>query len=292
MDPVNCRVEVRVCAAQVHLLLVVGDGGFAAAVRVQAVVVVYPLLRAGKLRQAGWRDHAGFCLEGDLGLGLRSAFSGDENDTVSAAHTVQGGCGCVLEDGEGGDVLCVHKVHVSFHAVHQDQRLAVCTEGVHASDPEVGAGTRLTGVLHDHYTCKFTCKCGRQLAHRDFQLLHVHGCDGANHGCLSLGTVGHHHHFLQLVFLGDKFDDDVLLVTHRDLLVGITKEADDEDVGFFDAYAEASGSVGHRAPCFTFYGDECAGHGLVRLVYDGALDLAALADGYGREQDPQQQGCG
>ena len=162
VDPVHGGVEFPVGSAQVHLPVVVADGGFGSGGGVQTVVVVYPLLGACQFGKFGGRNHTRFSLEVDLGLGLGTALGGDEDDTVRAAHTVQGGGGSVLEDAERSDVFRIHEVHVALHAVHQHERLfvRVLSEGVHTADPEVCACARLTGALHDHYTRQFTGKSG------------------------------------------------------------------------------------------------------------------------------------
>ena len=286
VDPVHGGVEVRVGAAEVEALLVVGDGRHAAEVGVEAVVVVHPLLRAGELRQAGRPDETGLGLEGDLRLGLGTALGGDEDDTIGTTHTVEGRRGCILEDGEGGDVLGVDKVHVAFHAVDEHQRLAVGAEGVHTADPEVGACARLTGLLHDDDTGQFTGQGGGELADGHLELFHVDRGDGTDDGGFALGTVGDHDDLLQHVGLGHELDADVGLVAYLDFLVGVADEAGDEDVAGLHVDREAAVRVGHRAAGLALDGHAGAGERLAGLIQHRTLNLAALRqDGKACRQD-------
>ena len=279
VDPVYDRVEIRVGPAEVEALLVVGDGGLAAEVGVEAVVVVHPLLRAGELRQAGRADHAGLGLEGDLRFGLGAALGGDEDDTVGAADTVEGRRGRILEDGEGCDVLRVDEVHVAFHTVDEHQRLAVGAEGVHTADPEVSAGARLTGLLHDDDTGQFTGEGGGQLADGHLELFHVDRGDGTDDGGLALGTVGDHDNFLQHVGLRHELDADVGLLAHGNFLVGVADEAGDEDVAGLHMDGEAAVRVGHSAAGFALDGHAGAGKRLAGLIHHRTLNLPVLRQG-------------
>ena len=148
LDPVHGRIEVRIRTAQVHLPCVFVDGRLASAVNEQLVVVVNPLLGVGEFRKFYRLGDTVLGLEADLRLGFATSLGGDEHDSVCTSHTVEGGCGCVLEDGEGSDVIHIYKVHGTFHTIHDNQRGAVGSEGVHASNPEVGTCSRLTGALH------------------------------------------------------------------------------------------------------------------------------------------------
>ena len=286
VDPVDGRIEVRVGAAQVEASLVVADWGLVAGVGVEAVVVVDPLPGAGQFGKAGRGDHAGLGLEGYLRLGFGTALGGDEDDAVGAADAVEGRCGRILEDGEGGDVLRVYEVHLALDAVDENKRLRVGAEGVHTADPEVGAGARLTGALHDDDTGQLAGKGRGQLADGELDGLHVDGGDGTDDGGLSLGTVGDHDDFLQHVGLRHHLDADVGLTAYRDLLVCVADEAGDEDVAGLDADGEAAVRIGHRAAGVALDGHAGAGKRRSGFIHHRTLDIPVLRQGgQSRRQD-------
>ena len=285
MDPVHAGVELPVGAAQVHLPFIVSDGGLGSGGSVESVVVVYPLLGVGKFWQPGRGDDSGLGLETDLGLGFGAALGGDEDHAVCAAHTVEGGGGGILEDAERSDVLGIDEIHVAFHSVHQHERFAVGSEGVHTADPEVGARSRLTCALNDHDTGQFTGEGGGQLSDRDLELFHVDRGDGAYDGSFALRSVGHLHYLFKHVLLRHQLDEDILGVSHLDLFVLVAQEADDEHIARLHLVQdEASGHVRHRTASLSLDGHHRARERQVRFVHNGTGDVKTLCSGHAREQ--------
>ena len=249
VHPVHVRIEVGIGAAQVHLLLIVVDrldrtllvGG-------DFVVVVDPLLGIGHLGDLHRLREAELGLDADLGGPFRTALGGDEHDTVRTAHTVERRGRSVLQNRKRRNVVHVHEVHFALDTVHENQRLVVLAEGVHAADPEIGALTRLARTLHHDDTGQLTGQVRRELSRLHPQFVGVDRVDGADDTLLALLAVGHDRHGLQLGNLRLELDGDIGLGAHRDLLRLVTQIGDLEHVGRGDLEFERAVHVGRNAP--------------------------------------------
>ena len=134
---------------------------------------------------------------------------------------------------------------------------------------------------------QLTGQAGGELAHRCFQLLRIHGGNGADDRCFLLGTVGDHDHFVELVGLGRHFHQDFLLGADGDFVVFITQETDDQDIGGLDADLETAGVVRHDAAGLSFHRNESTGDRRIRLVQDLSLYADVLGGRF--QAEPQQQ---
>ena len=101
---------------------------------------------------AGVHTHLG--VEVDVHLAGLAALGGDDDDTVGTTGTVHGVGGCVLENGDGLDVLCGNGVQGTLirHTVHDDKRAGGSAHGTETTDLDAGTGTRSTGGAGGHQT--------------------------------------------------------------------------------------------------------------------------------------------
>ena len=125
-------------------------GVFTAVVPLIHVVVTGKVVTAG-LTDVGHRDlDTGDGAHGNLGFAGVSSLGGNNDNTVSTAHTEHGGGGGILQDGQALDFVGVYRVEGTFHTIHQDERGGVgVAQGRGATDVDLGiVFARLTGFLH------------------------------------------------------------------------------------------------------------------------------------------------
>ena len=131
-------------------------------------------------------------------------------------------------------------------------------------------------MLDGHHAGQFAGQSGGQGADGRLQLLRIHRGDGTNHGGFLLGTVCHHHNFVQGVGLGDQLHQDVRFLAHGDFFVLVAQEADNQEVGGLDGDVEPAAFVGHDAAGFSLDGDKCTRNRGVCLVQDASFHAAVL----------------
>ena len=76
-----------------------------------------------------------------------------QDNAVGSTGTVDGGCGGVLEDGEGVDVIRVDHGEVAVgdgDTVHNKERVVRGVQGSRTTDPDLSTGTRSTVARNDH----------------------------------------------------------------------------------------------------------------------------------------------
>ena len=78
-------------------------------------------------------------VEREFGSADLTGLGGDDDDTVTAAHTVDGRCGSVLEDGDGLDVGGVELAPAALDAVHEHERTFIAVgQSRETAHPDVG----------------------------------------------------------------------------------------------------------------------------------------------------------
>ena len=181
----------------------------------------------------------------DVHVALGTLLGGHEDDTVGAAGTVDGGCGGVLQDLDGLDVVRVEVVDRTAHhgdAVHDIQRRGGGGEGALAADVH---GTDLTRTLVGadiHTGCAalegFEDVVGRALG----QFLGTDGDHGTGHVALLHGTVTDGHGL---------FEEEVVVIegdghvgSGADLLGHVADAGDLEGRAGSDAKLEVAVDVG------------------------------------------------
>ncbi len=138
-----------------------------------------------------------------------ASFGGNQDDAVRSAHAVNSRCGGVLQDREGGDVVCVDQVHAAFDTVDEHQRGGFGTERTLSTDPELGARSGFARTLHYDDTRQFTCEVRGERAACHFQFAGVDGVDGADDTLLALFTVCDYGYRLQFGNLAHQLGHDV-----------------------------------------------------------------------------------
>ena len=152
----------------------------------------------------------------------------DQDDTVGAAGTEDGGGGGILEDGYAGHL--VHVQHTEFvglavtgHTVDKQQRGVVGSSTlaaeVHGNVVTTGLAALLDGGKTSHTACKCVGKVG-DLCLNEF--LVCHGLDGAGHRNLFLVSVGHRNGRIKLLLVLFKEHVDFSLVSDGNLFCDIT----------------------------------------------------------------------
>ena len=146
---------------------------------------------------------------GYLGRFLGAAALGrHENDTESAARTVNGGRRGVFEDRNAFDIIGIDPLQISFYAIHQNQRTAAVRRRV-ATDIIGAGGIRGAGALGNVEVRNHALKRLAHIHHRPvLELFGSHGSDGAREVDLLLYPVADHDDFFQLlgVFLHHDVD--------------------------------------------------------------------------------------
>ena len=80
------------------------------------------------------------------GLAFHTTLGGNQDNTVSTLHTIDGGGRGVLQDRDGSDRCHIHRLDLTLHTIHEDQRLGVCVPGSSTTDIDSRIlFTRLTG---------------------------------------------------------------------------------------------------------------------------------------------------
>ena len=116
-------VRVRIEAAVLEALDALGGPERGLVVHLAGFVVpVDVLVRGQELRRHRVSVERGGAVVNDLRPAGGAALGRDHDHTVTAAHTVDGRRGRVLENGDRGDVVRVYVVHRALHAVHENQR--------------------------------------------------------------------------------------------------------------------------------------------------------------------------
>ena len=92
-----------------------------------AVIGTHGIVECGILVRVGLLHHLGGCqgrerqVKRNLGLAFSTALGGNQNDTVSTAHTEYGCSGSILQHGNALDFVGVDVPHVTFHTIHLNQ---------------------------------------------------------------------------------------------------------------------------------------------------------------------------
>ena len=232
--------------------------------------------------------------DGGLAALVRAGLGGDEDDAVGGAGAVDGGGRSVLDHGNAGHVIGIHAAHVGLHAVHEDQRVRRI-DGGDTPDVQGTGGTRITGRSGDVQARYRALEHVRQVVRGTvFQVLGVHGGDGAGEVHLLLDAVAHDHGLIQKhgVFLqGD---------VHRPLPGGDTDGLGDiTQTGDFQRHlvrgdAEGEGSVGGGHVTGRRTGDEHgrSDQGLLPRVQDCSGHDPRLRPGGREGPEREQQGGG
>ena len=136
-------------------------------------------------------------VEGELAV--LTTIGGDEDDTVAASCTVDGGCGGVLEDVDGLDILRVDHVEADGlrdDTVDDDER-AAGRETIRTTDLDGTGGTR-TSVVADHDAGGLTLEGFDSIEDRVLEeFFRFHGDHGTGHVALTHGTVTDGHRFFK-----------------------------------------------------------------------------------------------
>ena len=237
----------------------------------------------------------GVGVEGHLrSLALDTLVGGDEDDTVGAAGTVDGGGGGVLEDVHALDVTRgdVGEGSHERHAVEDDERVVGGGQGTLAADADLHRGTRL-GVRLGHLDTGDAAfeGAGDITGGNRAEVITAHGGDGAGHILAAGRTVTDHDRGFQL--LGVIFEDDV------DLAAGL-----DGNLHGGVAHAgnlEGRGRAGLEGIRTIDTGDGAVGRihdhhsrsrdGRTALVRDRAADADALRLGEERQHQADSHEC-
>ncbi len=280
-----------------HVVLGVGRVVLAGVGRPELVHGVHGPVAAG-LEVGGDRRllpaHAAAVADGGLAALVRTGLGGDEDDAVCGARTINGGGRGILDHGDILHVIGVHPAHVGFHAVHEDERISRVDRG-DTADVQGTGGTRITGSRGDVQARDRALEHVREIVGGTvFQVLGVHGGDGAGEVHLLLDAVAHDHGLFQ--------EHGVLLESdaYRPLPggdahgLGDIPQAGDFQRHLFRGDAEGEGSVGrgHVTGCRS--GDEHgrADEGLLPRVQDCSGHDPRLRPGGREGPERQKQGGG
>jgi len=155
-------------------------------------------------------------------LAFDTALGRNEDDTVTAPHTVNGRGRGVLQHRHRLDLVHVHVLHATLDTVHQDQRRRTGPRR-HAADEYLCLLlARLAARREGRESRNQSVQGARKRGHaaRALELLALDLSDGAHHALLFLYAVADHHDLLDIERLGLKRDVDGLLGMHGNRLVG------------------------------------------------------------------------
>ena len=250
-DPWTCGVLGHIVPAVIHhldLRLRKCPGVVALEYLVERVRHGDVVVRGGyEVRRGGVAGDgvAAIVVDGCPAFLANAALGVDQNHARGSLCTVDGAGGGVLKHGDALDVSRVHERQAALHAVHQHKR-AAGVQGNLSSDGHAvfGSFDGTVSVSEDDgriRTLEGHCRIS------DGTLVERRAVDygnGTGHIHLFLGTVTHHHDFVEQVHRIVEFDFDMAFVAiNSDLLVGITDVGNDEGRGEFDVL-ERKTSVG------------------------------------------------
>ena len=195
---------VPVCADAVIVGNVLcGSGG-----NLGEVVHLHVLLRICHLEDVGGDLETGIAVVGHPHAAGFTLLGSDQDDAVRCAHTVDCGCRCVLEDGEGLDIARRQEIDVVHEgAVNDVQRIGIVADGAYAADLHGRAGTggaALCDLDAGYHALEGAHGVGGRLLGK-LVTLHVHDRGGEVLGLL--GTVTHNHDLVKEV--GVLFEDNL-----------------------------------------------------------------------------------
>ena len=128
----------------------------------EGVIVLGEHRQVHKLKILGHGLYTGLGVEVDVHAAGLAALGGDDDDTVGTLDTIDSGCGSILQDVHGLDIVrvdggqCVlgtaSRLCVDEHAVDDDHRFVGRVDGVDTTDADGRTAARHTGVLRHLHT--------------------------------------------------------------------------------------------------------------------------------------------
>ena len=227
IDQVTQTAVLLVKQVLVRISITLGNG------MAGILILVVQTLEEGLVVQSGIGDHvvlgnqAGVDTETGVELDLRitalTFLGGDDHDTVRTAVTINGGCGSVLQDGHGLDVLRVDVGNGTIirNAIHHDKRAVGSGHGTDTTDADRISTTtcRVAAGTGDLHTRGSTGKSARY-AGRNFLLdcLVVNDRRGSRKGTLGRRTIRNDDGFVQELAVILEDDVDVGASGYGDIL--------------------------------------------------------------------------
>ena len=157
-----------------------------------------------------------------------AALCGDENDSECSSGTIDRCRRCILQHGNGRDVVGIDSSKVSLHSIDQNQRTSSVRRCV-SSDIEVGRGVRTSRAVGDvqvrhHSLQSLSYTCNRPVL--KFIRIHCSHSTGEIH--LLLDTVTYYYGFRQKLCVLFKINRHLRRCSHIQSLCLIAKTSDCE----------------------------------------------------------------
>ena len=229
------------------------------------------------------------------GMALGALLRRDDDNAVGSTGTVDGGCRCVLEDGEGLDVFRVDGGQRVAHAgdavigngqtVDDVERVVGGVEGRAATDTDCSAGARHTGTGSDDDTRALTAEeVGGSRDDTLVDFVGLDGRDGTGKVTLLDGTVADDDDFVEevgVIHEGDGRRD----LTGRESLRGKAHAADFHDGVRTGNHQDVVAVQTRRDTVGRSLFENDGAHDRAELVDYNALDLISALGEYGLTED-------